>query len=807
MQDLRNALASTTGDASTRSVSVQLGTRYPTRVIAVNPGSPSGSLRTEGTRDPAVAFEIANAEASGETGDFWTGTDVQNYSTGALVYQPNYNLYGGAPNTYVENSIVFNKFPSGNVTLTGQTLIEGDQITLVAVDGSVSRTRAGTASVDVRPVSTSTESILVTNHTASSNVTLQLPTKLGESDWRSLLANQMGEGGNVSSVEVTNGSSFNTLTVTLERGENYTLRLAKVGVGTGVSRTKAAYMTRVTANETSVPEDGSRLVTVEVRDAFNNPVSGVTVAAEASIGDIAQAGPVTTDEDGRATFQYEADSVTTETTDVVEFSYPDHTGVFDASIPEDVALSLTILNTQVDDATVGGGNAPYIVEWQSPPDDRRLNVTAEGATIDMRALVEDGTVQNKQSVEGANVDFAVNNSTVATLSDEDALTDENGEVTTTLQAQTNGSVRVYAVSGGASDILNITFTDVPRAPSVSGVTLGNDGNGNLQLSFDADKQLGSDPADIGVSVDGPDSGTNWRDFDRGDFIETENDDGTYTYTLQTTEGYSDGSGTYTATVDDAVGIDGNNGGENGVGTDLFDRYDYAGNDPTAIQFNNFQGFTADASADEFRLDHINVQDSDDDDDLDRVEYEVTDSNGNVVATETVSDIGPAQYQAQQPAIVISGQVEPDERYFITGTVYDDDGNSDSRTRQYTVASDNTAPTFGYTQAGAQANNGGNNVEYVVFQADTSDNVGVDRVEVSVMDKGGTVIGSATFGPSFDNRQVTVTPTNMQGSGNYITVELTAYDTAGNSRTCRGRIDNLYQYIDNNGELSCDTTSS
>jgi hypothetical protein len=66
IQELRNALVSATGEASTRSVSVTLGTRYPDRAFAVNPGPASGSLRTAGTSDPGVALEVANATAAGE---------------------------------------------------------------------------------------------------------------------------------------------------------------------------------------------------------------------------------------------------------------------------------------------------------------------------------------------------------------------------------------------------------------------------------------------------------------------------------------------------------------------------------------------------------------------------------------------------------------------------------------------------------------------------------------------------------------------------------------------------------------------
>ncbi|PSP50162.1 hypothetical protein BRC60_05550, partial [Halobacteriales archaeon QH_1_68_42] len=376
----------------------------------------------------------------------------------------------------------------------------------VALNGSLDTTRPGTASVDVRPVSASTRTVSVTN-ASDSGVTLELPTRFEASVWRDLLADQMAPDGYVESVNVVSGSPTNTLVVELTPGENYTLRLAKAGVGTGVTETDPAYLTDVAADGTTVPEEGTETLVVEVRDAYNNPVSGVNVAGEAPLGTLVE-GNVTTDEDGRATFRYEAPSVGSETTDDVEFSYPDRSGTFSADDPENVQVSVVVQNTKGAAGAGGTGGAPYTVTWNSPPDDRGVDVGSEGDTLDMQAVVEDLSIDTSRNrtVEGARVDFAVNNSTVASLSPSQDVSDGDCEVTTTLTAENNGTVRVYAVSGGASDVVNVTFENLSSAPSVSAVSLSGDGSGNLAFSFDTDEQLGSDPGDIGVSVDGPDSG-------------------------------------------------------------------------------------------------------------------------------------------------------------------------------------------------------------------------------------------------------------------------------------------------------------
>lgn len=149
---------------------------------------------------------------------------------------------------------------------------------------------------------------------------------------------------------------------------------------------------------------------------------------------------------------------------------------------------------------------------------------------------------------------------------------------------------------------------------------------------------------------------------------------------------------------------------------------------SAIQFNNFQGFNADPDTDEFTLSQINVQDADDDDDddgLDRVEYVVTDGSGTQVGSTTVDNIGPAQYQAQSPAITIaaSEDVQRGRSYTITATVYDADGNSNSRTLPDSVPT--ASSVVSNNDDGSLFNSQSSAVQFSVS------NTGTDSVQVSV----------------------------------------------------------------------------
>ncbi|MFC7195919.1 hypothetical protein ACFQL4_16920 [Halosimplex aquaticum] len=183
--DLRNAVVSTVGDSAQRSVSVTLGTTYPTRVLAVNPPPASGQLRTVGTADGDVSLGVTNATAlDDETDDFWDGRR-RDYDTGGIVYRPNYNEYGQPPSTIYENSVLYDEFAAEGTTVarSGQALIDGRSISLVALNGSLSESSSGTRSVDVRPASASSRTVAVRNASPGSNVTVRVPTRLSESRW------------------------------------------------------------------------------------------------------------------------------------------------------------------------------------------------------------------------------------------------------------------------------------------------------------------------------------------------------------------------------------------------------------------------------------------------------------------------------------------------------------------------------------------------------------------------------------------------------------------------------------------------
>ncbi|RLM47288.1 hypothetical protein DVK00_01935 [Haloarcula sp. Atlit-47R] len=353
LQDLRNAIVSVPGQPSRQAVSVQLGTRYPSRLVATNPGPPSGLLYTDGTSNESQNLTVRNAEAiTPETADYWDGATPRHYNTGAIAYKPEYNVYGEAPETVYEHSVVYNQFRGGNITLSEQAMVDGRDITLVTLNGSMSRSASDSVTVDVEPKSQSSRTVRVTNTTATSNVSVSFLSRLPEEEWSVLLEDQIdpnpGDMSNeryVANVTEADGpGSLYNITIVFERGTNYRLKMAKAGVGTRVTSESEAYLTTVDSENITVAKGESGEVVLEVRDAYNNPSGDIQVNGTV---DGSNAGSLTTgtevsDNDGRVKFVYEANQSTATGTYTAQFSLGEIDGSFDGETPENVSIPVTV---------------------------------------------------------------------------------------------------------------------------------------------------------------------------------------------------------------------------------------------------------------------------------------------------------------------------------------------------------------------------------------------------------------------------------------------------------------------------------
>lgn len=483
MQDLRNAIVSVPSTHAGESITLTLGTTYPARVVAVNPDPPAGAIRTLGTEDGRVNLTVANAVATtDEVDDVWNGTG-RTYDTGSLVFQPGYNEYRNAPEVVYENTLLYHRFPSGNLTRAGQRLVDGRRLTLVTLDGSLDASSSESVAVDLDAVSASSRRISLTNAT-DENVTLSFGSRYDAGQWRAELeadGELADQGGNVVSVtdEPIPGTDFRVVHVELAGDVTYTLLMAKVGTGTRIAAEDVAYLADVEGDGASVQEGATTRLVVEARDGLNNPVTGVTVNASVESGP--QNGSladrrVETDGDGRAVFEYEADEIdgVSSRRFRVNVSFAAEPGTdFDPDAPENASLTVVVGNTDGSGTT---GSGPVSASWVSPTEDNSdglSDCTADACTVDVGERSEtDLTLRALTDPPFQNVEFnfTVDNSTVGTVESRGA-TSSDGEVTTVFTAEANGTTNVYFASRTGGGVMELTVENLtgstPLPPSGS----------------------------------------------------------------------------------------------------------------------------------------------------------------------------------------------------------------------------------------------------------------------------------------------------------------------------------------------------
>ena len=382
MLEVRNAILGTAATGSAAPATVELGTRYPTRTVAVNPSPPAGTLSTSSLGNISVKNATADdATTPGddypETDDFWDGT-THNYSTSALEYRPSYANYDGAPTTVYENGVVYNRFRSGNNTRSGQPVVAGTRISLVALDGELAQGGSSSLLVDPEAVSVSTRTISVTNASATENVSVVVPSELDAQDWTDLL-NETGDydpsadpndGARVYRVENVDRG----VELYFERGETYQLKLSKVGVGSSVGETEPAYLTSAEDLIEAPFTDRTYPFVVESRDKYNNPI-GTSVEAAAGRGDVPDGVVV-----GPGRYRYVYDSLNVAPgSDWVNITYRagdggvyDPGGVsFNGGLVENVQYDVTVQATT--GGSGGGASTPNITINQFDLTDKSNN--------------------------------------------------------------------------------------------------------------------------------------------------------------------------------------------------------------------------------------------------------------------------------------------------------------------------------------------------------------------------------------------------------------------------------------------------
>mgnify|MGYP000138557535 CR=1 FL=1 len=354
LQDLRNSILTNAYSGTKQTVSVNLGASYPDRTLTVNLGVSAGAIGTV-EYDGSNQIRIANAESPSEAsgvGDYWNGSPKV-YSTKAIAYQPVYSFYTEAPVTYYENTLVVNDFgDETNLTVTDQALIDGNRITLVSLQGDYSQNGQGAVSIDPQAVSIATNRVALQND--DQPITITIPTRLSAEAWTELLAGNA----HVLDVEQTGPQE---VTMSLEPGTTYELRMVKVGIGTGVEGEPAKYIVREDTPSQTVTTETNHSIAVQVRDRFNNPVTGfpvnASISGDGTFDNGLETQAISSGIDGEATFQYTAPDDASES-EVIEFS------IYDGE-PDYEVVELVIEVISIDQGPPGQGGPP---DGAGPPE-------------------------------------------------------------------------------------------------------------------------------------------------------------------------------------------------------------------------------------------------------------------------------------------------------------------------------------------------------------------------------------------------------------------------------------------------------
>jgi len=166
---VRNAISRAGQQNQSQFESVQLGTQYRERTLALNPPDPAGTLRT------SEGYNITLENA----------TTTTNVTTRFLEYENGYNELDIDP-LYYENSVLYLDAESGErVIFEDQNLVRdnGNTVVITALQRAFSRSATGRVTVELYPTDGG-------EPFPTGEVNVTLPTQLPDSYWRGELADE-----------------------------------------------------------------------------------------------------------------------------------------------------------------------------------------------------------------------------------------------------------------------------------------------------------------------------------------------------------------------------------------------------------------------------------------------------------------------------------------------------------------------------------------------------------------------------------------------------------------------------------------
>jgi len=257
------ATSDVASEGEPKSIKIQMGTSYPTRLFFVNPPQPRGEIRMAG--DESVS--IYNVNATDKNTRKYIGGSMEDLSTRRLEYDPTYNEYQNAPVTVLEYGAVYRDFEDATIIDDESELVRGNTISLTLLNGNLSRGQSTALSLEAQATSAPARTVQIEADETADNITVNIPTNLNVSEWEKMVGDEEYVEG-----VVQNGSKVD---IRLNSSQSYNLRVPQIGVGTQVPTPEATYVTRSSNRRLQI--DRANTLPVEVRDRYNNPVSGESI--------------------------------------------------------------------------------------------------------------------------------------------------------------------------------------------------------------------------------------------------------------------------------------------------------------------------------------------------------------------------------------------------------------------------------------------------------------------------------------------------------------------------------------------------
>jgi hypothetical protein len=146
---------------------VQLGSAYSTRIFSINPPAPAGTIRTSESYPITIAYESNN-------------TVIETIPTRFIEYQPRYNELDRSPTWYDASVLYLDARDEGGgiAVIEDQTLVDGGEVQITALQNEFRRSGTGRATLELRPAEN------VTSGIPNGDLTVTVPTRLSGDNWK-----------------------------------------------------------------------------------------------------------------------------------------------------------------------------------------------------------------------------------------------------------------------------------------------------------------------------------------------------------------------------------------------------------------------------------------------------------------------------------------------------------------------------------------------------------------------------------------------------------------------------------------------